>query len=165
MHWKSIEQSSTIGFLRRPIPTQGGIMGKNTRIVLGMLILLFLAGCGRGRINAKGRLFMDGKQFHPGENEFVRLVFVSADEGKVKKEGEEASFIAAFNSEDGTFQVTGAQGDGLPPGKYRVCVEVMKLKKDLLNGQFNAQNSPFVCTVATGKEDLTFDLAKPAAAP
>jgi hypothetical protein len=122
------------------------------------LALVFLGGCGSGDVKATGRLLKNGEPYVPGADEFVVMSFVA--EGA--PEGKEGSFVVAFNREDGTFEVTGPTGRGLPPGKYRACIQVMKRKKDLLKGRFNAKNSPFLCTVETGKEDLTFDLARPA---
>ncbi|HEV3238622.1 MAG TPA: hypothetical protein VGZ25_16665 [Gemmataceae bacterium] len=135
-------------------------MGRITQILFGFLIIVLIGGCGVAHVKAKGKLLKNGEPFRPGENEFVRLVFVPADAEKEVKEGDEGSFIAAFNPEDSSFEVTGADGKGLLPGKYRVCVQLMKQKKDLFNGAFNAQNSPLNCEVVTGKEDLAFDLAQ-----
>jgi hypothetical protein len=136
-------------------------MGKKTRIVLGVVLLVFLGGCGSGHVKVKGRLMKNGQPYIPAENEFVVMEFLAEE----AKDGKENSFVVSFNREDGTFEVTGATGRGLPPGKYRACVQVLKKKKDILRGAFNAKNSPFLCTVVTGEEDLTFDLAKPGKAP
>jgi hypothetical protein len=135
-------------------------MRKSSQVALGFLIIVLIEGCGTGHINAKGKLLKNGDPFKPGENEFVRLVFVPAAGDKEIKEGDEGSFVASFNAEDGSFEVTGANGKGLLPGKYRVCVQLMKQKKDLFNGAFNAQNTPFLCEVVTGKEELSFDLSQ-----
>lgn len=135
-------------------------MRKSSQIALGFFIIVLIAGCGNAHIKAKGKLLKNGEPFKPGENEFVRLVFVPAAGDREIKEGDEGSFIAAFNPEDSSFEVTGANGQGLLPGKYRVCVQLMKQKKDLFNGAYNAQNSPLNCEVVTGKEDLTFDLTQ-----
>jgi hypothetical protein len=140
-------------------------MAKNTRIVLVLIFLLFVAGCGTRTVTVKGRLVYNGEPYVPGENESVRMSFISADESKPVKEGGEAAFVVSVNQKDGTFEVTGSKGKGLPPGKYRACVEVLKSKKDIFQGAFNAQNSPFLCTVETGLEDLTFDLAVQKEAP
>jgi hypothetical protein len=137
-------------------------MNKNSRIVLGALLLVFLGGCGSPHVKVKGRLLKNGEPYIPKENEFVVMEFVAAEEAK---DGKEGSFVASFNREDGTFEVMGATGKGLPPGKYRACLQVLKKKKDILKGAFNAKNSPFLCTVETGKEELTFDLAKTGKAP
>jgi hypothetical protein len=134
-------------------------MGKNTRIVLGLIFLLFVAGCGTRTVKVKGRLVYNGAPYVPGENEHVLMSFISADESKSVKAGDEAAFVVSVNQQEGTFEVTGAKGKGLPPGKYRACVQVLKSKKDIFGGAYNAQNSPFLCSVETGSEDLTFDLA------
>jgi hypothetical protein len=130
-------------------------------MVLGALLLVFLGGCSSGHVKVKGRLLNNGQPYIPREDEFVVMSFAAQE----AQEGKESSFVASFNREDGTFEVTGATGRGLPPGNYRACVQVLKRKKDILKGAFNAKNSPFLCTVETGKEDLTFDFAKTGKAP
>jgi hypothetical protein len=51
----------------------------------------------------------------------------------------------------------------MPPGKYRVGVEVKKNRKDTLDGKFNAVNSPFVFEVDDGSELMIVDIANPPA--
>ena len=56
-------------------------------------------------------------------------------------------YYADVDQATGTFQPAGKNKKGMPPGKYRVAVEVMKKKKDILRGKFDAEKSPFVFDV------------------
>src|SRR5262245_42455745 len=91
--------------------------------VLGMA--LGLAGCGSSnRIHVQGRLVKGGSPFTPPEGASNQVVFVAVD---VKGDSErniarDEPFAAAVNQEDGTFEVLGPDGTGIPPGKYRVAV-------------------------------------------
>jgi hypothetical protein len=128
-------------------------------VACGLLVLLvglLSAGCGSGRLKPHGRLLKDGAPYLPGPDEVVHISFVPAGEGAA-----EAAAPATFNRDHGTFQVVGAQGQGVSPGRYRVCVQVIKKKKDLLRGAFGAAKSPFVRDVTRNSGDLTLDLAKP----
>ena len=89
------------------------------------------------------------------------------------------AYMAVFKSEDGTFTVTGPDGQGIPPGKYRVSVtqeltrdaidkineNVQRNQKlfdrdtDVLKGQFGAK-SPIVLEIKDSTE-VTIDLDKP----
>lgn len=57
--------------------------------------------------------------------------------------------------------MVGANGRGLPPGKYRVAVQAMKQKHDLLQGAFGPQKSPLVREVKGASLEVDLDLAKP----
>ena len=61
----------------------------------------------------------------------------------------------------GTFQPAGKNGRGMPPGKYRVAVELMKKKKDQLRGKFDAEKSPFVFEVDAKTAEIVIDLDNP----
>ena len=81
-------------------------------------------------------------------------------------------------AEDGSFDVPGVDGDGIPPGKYRVALILRpgrdrsekaqdpKAKKadpdkDYLNGEFGPENSPIVREI-TRPRPLVIDLNQPA---
>ncbi|MDB5352636.1 MAG: hypothetical protein JWN86_3883 [Planctomycetota bacterium] len=82
---------------------------------------------------------------------------------------------AANVASDGSFDVPGIDGEGIPPGKYRVSVVLRagrdrsqaKKKgkngdpdKDLLNGAFAPENSPIVREI-TSSQPLRIDLDQP----
>jgi hypothetical protein len=80
-------------------------------------------------------------------------------------ENRTSSYPAEYNSEDGTFRVRGSDGRGLPPGKYSVTLELMKNRKDVFHGRFNARQTPFQFDVASSSSDLVVDLDKAGPAP
>ena len=49
----------------------------------------------------------------------------------------------------------------MPPGKYRVAVELMKKKKDQFGGKFNEDKSPFVVEVDSKTPEIVIDLDNP----
>jgi hypothetical protein len=125
-----------------------------------LILLALVAGCGGDLVKAKGKLLKDGKPFVPGEKEAVRIVFVPVDrvEGK-----EQNMYPAEFKPEDGTFKVVGSTGTGLPPGKYRVAIELARGKDrvDVLKGKFAPGNSPIVREVKNSSDVLVIDLDNP----
>lgn len=69
---------------------------------------------------------------------------------------------AAVNPADGTFVVKGADGRGIPPGKYQVCIEWkddFPLGPDKLDGKFNEANSRILRDIPAA-EDIILDVAK-----
>jgi hypothetical protein len=132
------------------------------RVLTVVVLAILLVGCGSGRIKARGRLVKNGEPFVPGEREVVHIAFFALNEDPKAK-----SYVVKFDRQDGTFQVTGSDGKGLPPGKYRVAVSLIKDHKDALNGAFDLKNSPFLCDVDNSSEEISLDLATPskAAAP
>jgi hypothetical protein len=123
-----------------------------------LILLALVAGCGGDLVKAKGKLLKGGEPVKLGEKEAVRIVFVPVD----KVEGKEQNmYPAEFNPEDGTFKVVGSTGTGLPPGKYRVAVELTRNRKDVLNGAFAPGNSPIVREVKNSSDVLVIDLDKP----
>jgi hypothetical protein len=113
-------------------------------------------GCGdSSHIKAKGRLVKGGQPYLAPEGTGFRVFFVPLDvpEGKHYE-----SFAAEYNPENGSFQVQGKDGKGLPPGKYRVDLQLMKSKEDLLGGKLLGKKSPYVMEVTSSADDLVIDL-------
>ncbi len=52
----------------------------------------------------------------------------------------------------------GKDGKGLPRGKYRVDLQLMKSKEDLLGGKLLGKKSPYVLEVTGSSDDLVIDL-------
>ena len=131
------------------------------RVVSFVLLLLvaLTAGCGSGRVKARGRLLRDGQPLPADEPGVVHLVFIPLAEANPA--APEGSFVAEFHRSDATFRVTGRDGRGIPPGKYRIAVQVNRNRKDVFGGAFNAVNSPFVREVTSSGDEIVLDLEKP----
>lgn len=124
---------------------------------LVLLIAVFAYGCGGdGRFQARGRLVKNGAPFKLGEAEGMRIVFVPVEAGPSTFD----TYVAVFDGQ-GSFKVTGKDGKGMPPGKYRVTVEHLKKKKDLLNGAFSGKKTPIVREVSNGSDEIVIDLDNP----
>jgi hypothetical protein len=124
-----------------------------------LLAGLLAAGCnGPVLLKTKGRLLKNGAPVIPHEGELVHVIFVPVTEGDQRARD---YFAAEFHAADGTFQVAGKDGRGMPPGKYRVWVEVLKNKRDLLKGAFDEEHTPFVRDVDTKTDEVILDLDKP----
>ena len=117
-------------------------------LAVGMLLGLVASGCGHGRFVAKGRVIKGGEPYQPAEGESLLISFAPVD-SPVSSNAD--SYAAHYDPTDGTFEVVGKDGKGLPAGKYRVGIQLMKKKEDLLGGQLTAYKSPLVFDV-TGKQ-------------
>jgi hypothetical protein len=93
---------------------------------LAGLVSVVLAGCGSGetRVIAKGKVLEGGSpveiaEYEEGENCLEVEFFPLDTTGKL-----DASSLShsAYVKEDGSFEVLGEMGKGIPPGKYRVAV-------------------------------------------
>src|SRR5262245_17000239 len=127
------------------------------QIALSFLLLgLFALGCGdASRIHAKGRIVKGGQPYLVPEGKGFRVFFVPLDGVQGNHYD---SYAAEYNSETGAFRVEGKDGKGLPPGRYRVDLQLMKSKEDLLNGKLLGKQSPYVLEVKGGNDDLVIDL-------
>lgn len=52
----------------------------------------------------------------------------------------------------------GKDGQGLPLGKYRVTLQLMKNKEYLFKGKLMGARSPFTCEVTSGSTEVLVDL-------
>ncbi len=121
-------------------------------VVIGLLSL----GCGdSSHINAKGRIIKSGQPYLAPEGTGFRVFFVPLDAPEGKHFD---SFAAEYNPENGSFLVQGKDGKGLPRGKYRVDLQLMKSKEDLLGGKLLGKKSPYVVEVAGSSDELVIDL-------
>ncbi|MBO0699889.1 MAG: hypothetical protein J2P46_15935 [Zavarzinella sp.] len=123
---------------------------------VAVLVFAGLAGCGGdGRINAKGRVIKAGQPYTVPEGDYVRVTFyeLTPDGANGKN-----SYAATFNNADGTFRAVGPDGRGIPPGKYRVCVEHERKRRDLFRGAYNTDTTPYVFDVDSRTKELLIDL-------
>jgi hypothetical protein len=120
-------------------------------LVIGVLSL----GCGdSSHINARGRVLKGGQPYVLPEGQGLRIFFVPLD---LPAGTHFDSYAAEYDPDNGSFEVKGKDRRGLPAGRYRVDLQLMEKKEDLLNGGLLGKKSPFVCEV-TGKDDLVIDL-------
>jgi hypothetical protein len=133
---------------------------RSYRFAVCALAVALAAGCGNNLLTTRGRVVKGGTPFKPGPGEFVRVTFVP-----VLPAGKRAEdyYVAEYNAADGTFQVAGKDRKGMPPGKYRVAVELDKHRSDLFRGKFDAERSPFVYDVDASTPEIVIDLDQPPA--
>ena len=154
-------------------------------VIIALLIapLVISAGCG-GSTNTvwvTGKLLKGGTKYVPPEGQLVSVTLVGLeiqdDSGKVVESSE--PFLAQLDQASGTFSVSGPQGRGIPPGKYRVAVtqkysreafdaekKAGRTKKgadretDMLVNKFGLVTSPIIREVKRSGE-LVIDLDRP----
>jgi hypothetical protein len=128
------------------------------RFALALLPILLATGCGSStHIQAKGRIIKGGQAYRTNSGEGLRIIFAPLE---VPRDGRYDSYAAVYEPSDGTFRVKGKDGEGLPPGKYRVSLELMKNREDMFGGKLVGKKSPFTVTVTRGGDDLVIDLDK-----
>jgi hypothetical protein len=79
---------------------------------------LFFGGCGSNNngVKLEGKVVKDGKPFQPTSDEILNLSFHAlSSDGDVT-----AVYPARLNESDGSFVLYGPKGNRLPPGKYRI---------------------------------------------
>jgi len=123
-----------------------------------LLCASILFGCEADpRLQAKGQIVKGGAPFTVPEEEYVRIVFhpIPADGRRAAN-----TYVAIYDNRDGRFRVVGADGRGLPPGRYRVSVERERKRKDLFKGAYDADRSPFVFDIDSSSKEIVIDLDK-----
>lgn len=132
----------------------------------GLCLLLVIStltmgsGCGRGEklLPLKGRLLKSGEQFEAGADELIQITFVPIlPDGKPPRD----HYYANVNDAQGTFVAAGKTGRGLPPGKYRVALELMRKKKDRFKGKYDQVNSPYIFDIDDSTREIVIDIEKP----
>jgi hypothetical protein len=141
---------------------------------------LAVVGCGSSnRVRVEGVLLKGGSPLTPPEGATNQMVFVAMEvKGDSDKSIGAKEPFAAIVNDDGTFNVPGPDGTGIPPGKYRVSITqkyrtkhtIDKPKRpgeptinrdtDLLQDRYSPTASPLVVEVNTS-EKLTLDLDRP----
>jgi hypothetical protein len=121
----------------------------------GLIICLLSVGCSSGYIKAKGRVLKGGVPYTTSEGEGMRIFFVPVGEIVGTRYD---SFAAVYNPKNGSFVVNGKDGRGLPPGKYRIGLQLMKGKDDLLKGRLLTKNTPLTCEVASSWGEIVIEL-------
>jgi hypothetical protein len=125
-------------------------------VVMALVLGVLVSGCGPKLLRTRGRVVKSGAPFLPGKGEFVRVTFVPlVESGRV-----EDYYVAEVDNKTGVFWVAGKDRCGMPPGRYRVAVELDLHRNDLLKGQFDADRSPFVFDVDGSTQEIVIDLDK-----
>jgi hypothetical protein len=125
--------------------------------LLAIAIGVQLPGCSKGPklLRGKGQVVKDGEDFVPDdeENLQVALVPIQDDNSPAKN-----FYYAEVDQSSGRFFAAGADKKGVPPGSYRVLVELKKDKKDLLKGKFFNMQSPFIFEIDDNSEPMVVDI-------
>jgi hypothetical protein len=125
--------------------------------LLSMFLLTLGCGAEDKLLPLKGRILKEGSKFEPAPLEIKQIIFVP-----VLTNGEPIrdQYYANFNDVDSTFVVAGKTGKGLPPGRYRVSLELMKDRKDQYHGKCDAVRSPYVFEIDQKTKEVVIDLDK-----
>ena len=149
-----------------------------------VMSVVCLAGCGSGNnIWVTGMLQKGGEMYKPPDTHKLALYFCPMPgEASATRAGDVE--MADYDPRDGSFTVPGREGNGIPPGKYRIAVvetirrealdklkEASKPKKrgqqtpirddtNLLEASFGEKTSHFVRDLTTSNK-LTLDMSIP----
>lgn len=129
--------------------------------VLMVGAMITVGGCGGERlVMARGQVVKNGEPLIPEEGQALMVGFIP-----ISEDGKPATnwYAAEVDQETATFTTAGALKKGMPPGKYRVAVELQKLpgKKDLFKEKFNGADSPFVVEVDDASIPIVLDVENP----
>ena len=134
-----------------------------TTILIALLTFLMLvsAGCNRsGKLQTRGKVVKSGQPLTVPQGEYIRLIFIPILAGERAKD----TYVAEYDRSDATFRVAGKDLEGMPPGKYKIMVEHMRGRNDLLKGAYAKDRTPFECEVTSSSDFLTVDMDKPSKA-
>lgn len=127
----------------------------------GTALLSLAPGCGGGAggantVTVTGKVHKGGKPLPVGKDCLLEVTFVPHGDGA------EGNSVEPYRTADGVYEDGTFKVRDLPPGKYRVTVELRdpSATKDLLGGAYTAKNSPFLRDVAAGAT-IDLDLANP----
>jgi hypothetical protein len=157
---------------------------RRSSLVLAILAapLIAPAGCGPGEtVRVTGKLTRGGARYVPPKDHRVSVTFVALEvrdaSGKLVKDNQ--PYLAELDPDAGTFRVPGAEGRGIPRGKYRVAVTQKMAREafdalgpqarkkgvtretDTMGNRFGLESSPILREI-DGPADLEIDLEKPA---
>jgi hypothetical protein len=143
--------------------------------LFALLALIFftaaLAGCGGNqgasgpKVKARGRILKNGlpiksetaTQHLPPGDPGLQVIFIKV--GTADAGAEIPATV--IDASEGTFELTGPDGKGIPPGRYRVAVLLAPIgSADAFKGKYDRDNSKIEVELKDG-EDLVIDLDKP----
>ncbi len=123
-------------------------------------LILAIVGCGTKDklLQLQGRLLKSGQQFEAGPDELIQVTMVPImPNGELPRD----HYYCNVDDAKGIFVVAGKTGKGLPPGKYRVALELMKKKKDIYKGKYDQERSPYVFEIDAKTKEIVIDLDLP----
>ena len=131
-----------------------------------LALALALVGCASseksvaitGTVLKGGKPYVFSAQGLPPGDPGLRLGFSSLGSGGTP--GDTA--FAVYSPADGTFNVNGPKGKGIPPGKYRISVAKGAMgRPDEFKDAFSRDNSPLTVEIpASGSANVEVDLDK-----
>jgi hypothetical protein len=123
------------------------------------------AGCAddEGLIRTECRVVKGGKAFVTPDDHYLQIQFVPIPEdGKPPN----MFYAAEVDQETGVFRPAGPMKKGMPPGKYQIALELFNSKKkDVFEGKFDAEQSPYIFDIEDENEDVVIDLDDPPPQP
>jgi hypothetical protein len=126
-------------------------------------VALVGSGCSESDLHrTRGRVTKGGEDFVPGDGEDLQIGLMPISSNGTPPMN---YYFASVDQETGTFTAAGPRLEGVPAGKYRVTVELMKQKKDQFEGRFDAERSPFVVEIDDDDEEIVVDLDRESLPP
>lgn len=129
----------------------------------GLVCLSVCLGCGSGgprSVLVTGEVRHKGELYLPAQGEQVMISFAEEKEGKVS----DASYPTRLKP-DGTYEVVGPNGKGIPAGKYQVGIESRpevpvpgKPVEDKFKGAMKLPKSPISVTVSPENSKIPLEI-------
>jgi hypothetical protein len=131
------------------------------KCVLLLAAVAVFAGCrdNEGLVRTRCRVVKGGDRFVTPDDHHLQIQLVP-----IPEDGKPPTmfYAAEVNQETGEFRPAGPMKKGMPPGKYRVALELLdKKKKDVFEGKYDAEVSPFVFDVDEDTAEVVIDLDDP----
>ncbi len=123
-------------------------------------LALCVVGCGSSdTVRVTGSLLKGGQRLRIEDGQWIQMSLHPVEGDPTK-----AETFPANVTPDGKFEVTGKEGAGIPRGKYRVAVRLVKYKAredDAFKNAFDSANSPIIKQI-DGPTSFDVDVEKPA---
>jgi hypothetical protein len=134
------------------------------KCILAAGIIAILAGCGKSAqptgpelvgSNITGKLMQSGKPIKLLKDETIKITFVGVADPKGSVMG------TTDMKEDGTFDIAGPAGKGLPAGRYKICLTsvVYGTGNDRFFEKYDVEATPFFVDVGeSGTQTYEIDI-------
>lgn len=132
------------------------------RLYMAAFAALLFAGCGPRMVKVEGKLLNNGQPYTPPPGAHLSLSFVGSGEGGP------TIYPATINPGDSSFTAPGPNGGGVPPGKYKIQLNLAPESTDpaslakmaAAGNVFTAINGKECEVPDSGAKSLTIDIAK-----